>query len=112
MLRLKDIREEKGVLQKDLARVINRTRACISSWEQGKTEPSIDDLLKLADFFEVTVDCLVGREGYFIKAFNKSEKNLLESTMTGFFRRLPEYEQYRAIGFVQALVSTQEETKK
>ena len=61
MLRLKDLREEKGVLQKELAHAINRTRACISSWEQGKTEPSIDDLLKLADFFEVTVDCLVGR---------------------------------------------------
>lgn len=109
MLRLKDLREEKGVLQKELAYAINRTRACISSWEQGKTEPSIDDLLKLADFFEVTVDCLVGREGYFVKQMNKEDKKGLESALVGFFRRLPEQEQYRTLGFAQALVSTQEE---
>ena len=108
MLRLKDLREEKGVLQKELARAINRTRACISSWEQGKTEPSIDDLLKLADFFAVTVDCLVGRDGYFVQAIDKKEQKELENTLMSFFRRLPEHEQYRTVGFVQALVSTQE----
>ena len=109
MLRLKDLREEKGVLQKELAHAINRTRACISSWEQGKTEPSIDDLLKLADFFEVTVDCLVGRDGYFVKAMNKNDKKDLENALLGFFRRLPEQEQFRTIGFAQALASTQED---
>lgn len=77
MLRLKDLRKEKGVLQKELAYAINRTRACISSWEQGKTEPSIDDLLKIADFFEVTVDYLVGREGCFEK--QPDEKNKKKS---------------------------------
>ena len=60
MFRLKEIREEKGVLQKDLAAALNRTRACISSWEQGKTEPAIEDLIKLADFFEVSIDVLLG----------------------------------------------------
>ena len=108
MLRLKDLREEQGVLQKELAHAINRTRACISSWEQGKTEPSIDDLLKLADFFEVTVDCLVGRDGYFVKSINKEDQKELESTLIGCFRRLPEHEQYRTVGFAQALVSTQD----
>ena len=108
MLRLKDLREEKGILQKELAHAINRTRACISSWEQGKTEPSIDDLLKLADFFEVTIDCLVGREGHFVKTIDKDEIKELESTLITCFRRLPDYEQYRTVGFAQALAATQE----
>ena len=45
MLRLKELREEKKLQQKDLAEKMNRTIACISSWETGKTEPSIDDLI-------------------------------------------------------------------
>jgi len=109
MLRLKDLRKEKGVLQKELARALNRTRACISNWEQGKTEPPIDDLLKLADFFEVTVDCLVGRECYFEKQPDKGNKPYLENILVNLFRRLPMQEQYRIIGFTQALVNTQED---
>ena len=108
MLRLKDLREEKGILQKELAHAINRTRACISSWEQGKTEPSIDDLLKLADFFEVTIDCLVGREGHFVKAIDKDEVKELENTLITCFKRLPAHEQYRTVGFAQALASNHE----
>ena len=109
MLRLKDLREEKNILQRDLAHAINRTRACISSWEQGKTEPSIDDLLKLADFFGVSIDCLVGRDGYFVKAIDKDDTKELENTLIGCFRRLPEYEQYRTVGFAQALATTQDQ---
>ena len=108
MLRLKDLREEKGVLQKELAHAINRTRACISSWEQGKTEPSIDDLLKLADFFEVTIDCLVGRDGHFVRSIDKDDSKELEVTLISCFRRLPEHEQYRTVGFAQALATTPE----
>ena len=66
-------------------------------------------MLKLADFFEVTVDCLVGREGYFVKQMDKDDKKGMESALVGFFRRLPEQEQYRTLGFAQALVSTLEE---
>ena len=40
---------------------------------------------------------------------NKEDKKGLESALVGFFRRLPEQEQYRTLGFAQALVSTQEE---
>ena len=62
MLKLKEIRVEKNLLQKDVAEKMQCTCSCISSWEKEITEPSIDDLIRLADFFGCTVDYLIGRE--------------------------------------------------
>ena len=62
MKRLKELRKEKNLLQKDIASAVNHSITCISDWERGKREPSIDDLIRLADFFGVSIDYLVGRE--------------------------------------------------
>lgn len=62
MQRLEELRKEKDLLQKDVASAVNHSITCISDWERGKREPSIDDLIRLADFFGVSIDYLVGRE--------------------------------------------------
>ena len=106
MIKLKELREERDVLQKDLAAAINRTRACISSWEQGKTEPSIDDLVKLADFFGTSVDSVIGRSiADEREARPKTEIELLDE-----FRKLDENDKYRTLGYVQALAQRENET--
>ena len=48
--RLKILREERGIIQKDLAEIFNLTRATIASYETGKSMPSIDVVLKYADY--------------------------------------------------------------
>ena len=58
---LKNWRTSQGLLQKDLAKKINVTVHCISHWETGYTEPSIAQLIALANFFDTTIDELVGR---------------------------------------------------
>lgn len=103
MLKLKELREDKNVLQKDLAAAINRTRACVSSWEQGKTEPSIDDLIKLADYFGTTVDCLVGKEPLYETKKTDTASRPLQKNLLAWFNRLPEREQYQALGYIHAL---------
>lgn len=60
--RLKELREEKGVLQKDVARHLNVAVSTYSYWEKGKYEPDQKILAKLADYFGVTVDYLIGRD--------------------------------------------------
>ena len=55
MLRLKELREQNGKLQREVASSLNRSKECISAWELGKTEPSIDDLKKLGDIIDKTV---------------------------------------------------------
>lgn len=59
--RLKRLREEKGIYQKDLADKLHITRATIASYETGKSLPSLDVVLKYADFFECTTDYILGR---------------------------------------------------
>ena len=62
--RLKELRLEKGLSQHDLSKVLNGqiTHAAICFWEQAKRIPKLDALIILADYFDVTLDYLVGRE--------------------------------------------------
>jgi len=63
--KLKFLRAEKEITQQVLSVSLNLPRYLISNWEQGRSEPSMNDLIKLADFFECTVDYLLGREDDF-----------------------------------------------
>lgn len=57
---IKKLREEKGISQEQLAKEINISRPSVSSWEQGKGEPSISYLIQIAKVLGVTLDMLVG----------------------------------------------------
>ena len=48
--------------QSELARKIDISQSAICNWLNGKKEPSIESLWKLADYFDVTVDYLIGKE--------------------------------------------------
>lgn len=45
-----------------LAKAIGVGQSSVSDWLNSKSEPSIDNLWKLADFFDVSIDFLVGRK--------------------------------------------------
>ena len=59
---LKNLRKEKKLLQKDIAKLLGISVSTYSNWEQGKFEPDNASLQKLADYFNVSVDYLLGRE--------------------------------------------------
>ena len=59
---LKRLRSEKRVTQTELAKALNTTLKTVSHWETGYTEPSVMQLIMLADFFNVSLDELVGRD--------------------------------------------------
>ncbi len=56
---LKMIRRSNNVTQKQVAEYLNVVESCYANWEQGRTEPNIDMLRKLACFFQVTIDELI-----------------------------------------------------
>ncbi|MCL2846245.1 MAG: helix-turn-helix domain-containing protein [Firmicutes bacterium] len=58
--RIKELREEKGLTSADLARALNRRTGVISKWELSQRMPKADSLFKLAQFFGVSIDYLVG----------------------------------------------------
>lgn len=59
---IRSLRIEKGLTQSELAVKINSTQKQISKWEIGFLEPNIDAIKRLALFFDVTSDYLLGLE--------------------------------------------------
>lgn len=59
---LKQLRQSKGVLQKDVASYLGVDRTTYVKYERGDSEPNHDMLSKLADYFDVSIDYLLGRE--------------------------------------------------
>lgn len=60
-LRLKELRTSKGLKQDDIAAFLGVTKTQISDIERGKRTTTIEKLVALADFFDVSLDYLVGR---------------------------------------------------
>lgn len=60
--RLKELRLEKGLTQKDLAQNMNVSTATVTRWELEVQEPDYLTLAKLASYFKVTADYLLGLE--------------------------------------------------
>lgn len=60
-LRIKELREEYGMTQKELAQKISNVQRNISNWENGASEPDCETILRLAELFNVSVDELFGR---------------------------------------------------
>lgn len=67
MIRLRELRAEKNISQRKMAEMYSVSQGTYNNWEQGNTQPSIEQLIELARFFSVSVDYLIGNsddEGY------------------------------------------------
>ena len=60
-VRLKHLREERKLLSKDFAKIMNVEPATITNWEKGNRFPKDSMLIKIADFFDCSTDYLLGR---------------------------------------------------
>lgn len=58
-MKLKELREEAHLTQKQLAEKIGNVQRNISNWENGTSQPDLDTIIKLADIFGVTTDELL-----------------------------------------------------
>ena len=61
MNRLKELRFQKNLRQQDIAEYLSVAKSTYSYWESGKIEINNENLFRLADFFNVSVDYLLGR---------------------------------------------------
>ena len=62
MERLKDLRSQKGATQKNVADYLGITQQAYANYEGGKREPDAEMLLKVSEYFDVSVDYLLGRK--------------------------------------------------
>ncbi len=61
MNRIRELRENAGLRQIDVAKATGIDQKTLSNYETGKTNPDSYSLIQLADFFNVSIDYLVGR---------------------------------------------------
>lgn len=60
MNRIKQLRQEKNILQSDLAEILKVRQNTISNWETGRNEPDQQALYELSKFFDVSIDYILG----------------------------------------------------
>ena len=61
---LKELRTEKGLSQRELGKEFGVCNQTISFWELGSREPDLDFLVKISDFFNVSIDYLLGKKDF------------------------------------------------
>lgn len=81
MIRLLELRKERELSQRDMARALNISQGTYNNWENSNTQPSIEQLIALARFFGVSVDYLIGNSDDFgvinYETFNTKNKSIL-----------------------------------
>lgn len=97
---LKQLRLNKNVLQKDVAKYLDVDRTTYVKYERGDSEPNHDILIKLADYFDVTVDYLLGREEK-----PSENSNDLSNKITEMFKRLNDTNQKQALEYLEFLAA-------
>lgn len=60
--RIKELRKNKRISQKQLAEVMNTSNSSICDWECGRSQPDLETLCSLSVYFDVTTDYLLGLE--------------------------------------------------
>lgn len=60
--RIRQLRIMRNLNQQELASKLGVSKQSVSNWENNNIAPSIEQILKIADFFHTSVDYIVGRE--------------------------------------------------
>ena len=98
-MNLKELRKNDGQTQKDIAEMLNITQQTYCGYELETSEPNLKTLIKLADYYGVSLDYLVGREfkndvGY----MSPEQKEVVEM-----FLKLDEFNQAKVTGYITGL---------
>ena len=62
--KIKELRQEKGLSQRELAKATGIIQANISRWEECLVVPNVEDVWILANFFDCSIDYIVGKDEY------------------------------------------------
>lgn len=104
MLKIRELRKEKGITQEQLADAVNVKKYTIGDWERNRTEPNITTLVAMADYFEVSTDYLLGRSDD--TGLVQANANLTpdEEEILMLYRQMNFQDRNQLKGFAKALV--------
>lgn len=100
---LSQLREERGIYQKELAAYLNVSVGTISNYEKGVHQPDLDTLIRLSKFYGVTTDYLLGLTKYPGRPEVLSRRITKGYPVTRFFQLLDSLSESRRIFLAQFL---------
>ncbi len=109
MNRIKFLREEKGIYQKDLAGLLNVSVPAINYYENEKRSIDTKTASVLADYFNVSIDYLLGKSN--IRNPKENKINNLDMAFINDYRGLNEENQKIAQNVIDGLLASQEKNK-
>lgn len=98
-MKLKELRKSKNITQLDVATAIGVSPQVLSRYERGEREPDYKTLCKLADFFGVTVDELLGRSPQLF-----DDARVPKTEVQDLFDRLNVVDQGRVLGYMYSIL--------
>lgn len=123
--RIKFLRIKHGHTQKELSEHLYKSESAVRMWELGKSEPDIDTIVKMAIYFGVSVDHLLGFDDKKYEELSEPDKvvhdvanrfyneetdeySATEKTLIEYFRKLDESERFKVIQYTMNLSSEAE----
>ena len=81
------IRKDNKLTQDDLAEKYFVTRQTISNWENGKSYPDLETLVKISDDFKISLDKLLKEDNKMVKDISKKQKRYKWIFINGYSKR-------------------------
>lgn len=104
--RIKDLRKINGLRQIDFAKTLGISQSTLSTWESGRYEPDAESLVRIAAYFGVSVDYILGREEKEKPAANNGNGlSGLDAELYELLMGLPEDKLRDALSYVRYLRS-------
>lgn len=79
-MRIREVREQSGMTQADLAKCVHVSRSSVESWENGQSYPSIDSCVALSETFHLSTDYFfapIARKNVILDDFSERETQML-----------------------------------
>ena len=107
-MRIKELRTERELTQVEVATALGISRQVFANYEKEINYPDPYMLIKIADFFDVSIDYLVGRTNEFDIIESSSQIKVgIEQELLLYFRKLKTESKNRVIGYVYSLTEEQ-----
>ena len=102
-MRIKEIRLQNGISQKQLALAIGVAQNTLSQYENGKRAPDFDTMARISDYFHVSVDYLLGRDEEKPPTVISEEQNSMDEALMKYVRSMTPDQQQMLLAQMRVL---------
>ncbi len=104
MENLRTLRENANLTQRDFAKILDISKTTLCYYEQGKISPSVEMLVKIADYFDVSIDYLIGHQTQNIVHIDSYTEN--QQKAISLMKKLSDDEMLVLLGYLARITNT------